>query len=136
MTNVAEKHRLLKGIIKWDIASQYGPRTWAFNKGLKQLDAALQENKSLSQLLVHAEKSAPQRFEGYGDRIDQSRARIERLLALTDEAQLAQQQLLESMAIGQLRQQQQRLESYLTHAQFSVAQIQDSAAHDEEEKTP
>ena len=136
MSDTTEKHRLLKGIIKWDIATQYGPRTWAFSKGLKQLDTALQENKSLSQLLIRAEKSAPQRFEGYGDRIDQSRERIKQLLVLTDQAQLAQQQLLESLAIGQLRQQQQRLESYLTHAQFSVAQIQDSAAHDKEEMTP
>jgi hypothetical protein len=134
--DAAEKHRLLKGVIKWDIASQYGPRTWAFSKGLKQLDEALQENKSLSQLLIRAEKFAPQRFEGYGARIDQSRTRIEHLLALTDQAQLAQQQLLESLAIGRLRQQQQRIESYLTHAQFSVAQIQDSASHVEEEKTP
>ena len=130
------KHRLLKGIIKWNIASSYGPRTWELKKGLKDLDATLKENQTLSQLLIRAEKNAPQRFEGYGASIDESRDRIAQLLSLTDQAQHAQQQILEALAIGQLREQQQRIESYLTHAQFSVAQIQDSAAHPDEEKTP
>jgi hypothetical protein len=136
MDTAEEKYRLLLGVIKWDIASQYGPRVWSLKKELKQLDKALQQNADLSEQLLLAEKRAPQRFEGYGARIDISRQRINELLKLTDQAQQDQQQLLESLAISRLREQQQRIDSYLTHAQFSVAQIQDKAAHPKEDNKP
>ncbi len=136
MTKAEEKSRLLQGVIKWDIASQYGPRIWSVKNNLKQLDEALLKNKTRSQTMIDAEKLAPQRFEGYGARIDQSRTYVNDLLKMIDETQLAQQKLLESLAISQLRDQQQRIESYLTHAQFSVAQIQDKASHKQEGGAP
>jgi hypothetical protein len=136
MDNAQDKYRLLMGVIKWDIASQYGPRTWSLKKELRQLDKVLQQNTDLSKNLLLAEKRAPQRFEGYGARIDLNRQRINELLKLTDQAQQDQQLLLESLAISRLREQQQRIDSYLTHAQFSVAQIQDKAAHTKEDSKP
>ncbi len=131
-----EKHRLLLGVIKWDIASQYGPRSWALKSQLGQLDEALKQNSQRSAKLMLAEKQAPQRFEGYGERIDNSRQRIVTLLQLTDQAQQDQQRLLEMLAIDKLREQQRRIDSYLTHAQFSVAQIQDKASHSDEVSKP
>ena len=101
-----------------------------------ELDNVRIENADLSEKLLLAEKRAPQRFEGYGARIDSNRQRIDELLKLTDQAQQDQQQLLESLAISKLREQQQRIDSYLTHAQFSVAQIQDKAAHSKEDSKP
>jgi len=136
MTSAEEKLRLLKGVLKWDIASQYGPRIWSVKNNLKQLDEALTLNRERSQSMINAEKQAPQRFEGYGARIDQSRIQVNDLIQMINRTQLAQQKLLESMAIGQLRNQQRRIESYLTHAQFSVAQIQDKASHRQEEVAP
>ncbi len=131
-----EKYRLLHGVIKWDIASQFGPRAWSLKKQLKHLDKALQENASMSKKLLLAEKQAPRRFEGFGARIDGYRAHIDALIGLTDQAQQDQQKLLETLAINRLREQQQRIDSYLTHAQFSVAQIQDKAAHSKEDAQP
>jgi len=136
MTHVEEKSRLLNGVIKWDIASQYGPRIWAARSSLKQLDKALLENKARSTSMLKAEKQAPQRFEGYGSRIDQSRRDVNNLLEMIDKTQLEQQKLLEFLAINQLRDQQRRLDSYMTHAQFSVAQIQDKASHVQKDGEP
>jgi len=130
-TKAREKYRLLSGAIKWNIASQYGPRTWAIKKGLIQLDKALSQNRNHSQSILRAEKSAPLRFEGYGKRIEIVRLKINTLIAQTDLALINQEKLLRDQAIYSLRQQQNRIDAYLTHAQFSVAQIQDRAAHPE-----
>jgi len=131
MSRAREKYRLLNGAIKWNIASQYGPRTWEIKQGLKQLDKALVKNRKHSESILRAERSAPLRFEGYGKRIEIVQIEITKLTAQTDLALLKQEKLLRDLAIYSLRQQQDRIDAYLTHAQFSVAQIQDRAAHPE-----
>jgi len=128
-----DKHRLTLGVIKWDIASQYGPRTWNIKKGLTHLDKALEKNDQHAEAILTAEKKAPASYEGYGDRIQALSSRINDLLGKTTSTLDKQEQLLKSLAIYELRSQQDRISSYLTHAQFSVAQIQDRASHDEQE---
>jgi len=129
-----EKHRLALGVIKWDIASQYGPRTWTIKKGLANLGKALTRNNQRAESISMAEKKAPASYEGYGARIQSFATQIETLLGTADATLNEQEQLLKSLAIYELRKQQDRISSYLTHAQFSVAQIQDRASHLEKQE--
>lgn len=136
MKAAEDKYRLLRGVIKWNIANEYGPRTWQLKKDLKQLDAALQIYESYSKGILSAEKNAPLRFEGYGSRIAGLRKHIDTLLKQANTTLGKQEKLIESLAVYELRRQQDRIDSYLTHAQFSVAQIQDKASHPDKEEQP
>jgi len=132
-----EKHRLALGVIKWDIASQYGPRTWTIKKGIANLDKALAKNNHRAESIQAAEKKAPFSYEGYGDRIQSYATQTQTLLDNSTDTLTEQEDLLKALAIYELRKQQDRISSYLTHAQFSVAQIQDRASHDrQQEKQP
>ncbi|NOY67483.1 MAG: tetratricopeptide repeat protein [Gammaproteobacteria bacterium] len=129
-----EKYRLALGIIKWNISSQYGPRTWAIKKGFIDLDKALIKNKQRALSIGSAEKNAPFSYEGYNNRIQLFSIQIQNLLDKATATLNEQEQLLKSLAIYELRKQQDRISSYLTHAQFSVAQIQDRAAHNKKQE--
>ena len=64
MDTAEDKHRLLLGVIKWDIASQFGPRSWSLKKELKQLDeaqATVAEHEAA--LLLDEAAHATSRFE-------------------------------------------------------------------------
>ncbi len=136
MKAAEDKYRLLRGVIKWNIANEYGPRTWQLKKDLKQLDAALEIYESYSKGILSVEKNAPLRFEGYGSRIANLRKHIDALLKQANTTLTKQEKLIESLAVYELRRQQDRIDSYLTHAQFSVAQIQDKASHPDKEEQP
>jgi len=68
------------------------------------------------------------------------RTLLHELLTRSNDTLAEQEKLLQDLAIYSLRQQQDRISSYLTHAQFSVAQIRDLASSepkdDEQEKAP
>ena len=140
MNNAKEKYRLLSGVIKWRVASQYGPRSWALKKNIKELDRALETYQQRSKTILTAEQKAPLQFEGHGQRIDSMRTLLHELLARSNDTLNEQETLLQDLAVYSLRQQQDRISSYLTHAQFSVAQIRDLATSepqdDEQDKAP
>lgn len=127
-----EKYRLVKGALYWNIASNYGPRLWDLRKSLKELDDALQDHNHLTQNLAQRKDHTPSDFTDYKSRIDLMRGQIRHLQQQAMGTLNAQEKLLEDLAIHELREQQQRISSYLTHAQFSMAQIQDRAAHKED----
>lgn len=132
----SEKIKLLEGVIKWNIASDFKPRLRAAQKQLAELDKALNEHQQRSASMQQTQKQAPQRFEGYGSRIDEQAETIGVLLARIEQVEKAQQQYLETLAISELRAQQKRIDSYLAHAQFSLAQLQDKASQSSEDESP
>lgn len=131
-----DKYRLLRGTLYWNIASQSVPRTWKLKRSVQALDEALNENKQRAISMLEAQKRAPLYFENYRDRIDTLKAQVnalqKQILAQTSQVQT----YLEQLAVTELRQQQQRLATYLTQAQFAVAQIQDRGAQQEKGDKP
>jgi len=131
-----EKIKLLEGVIKWNIASDFTPRMRAARKQLVQLDKALAEHQQRSESMQKTQQQAPLRFEGYGSRIKGQSETINELLTRIGQAEKSQQQYLETLAIAELRAQQKRIDSYLAHAQFSLAQLQDKASQTLEDEAP
>ncbi|MGD8497933.1 MAG: hypothetical protein PVG82_03435 [Chromatiales bacterium] len=125
---IAAKQRLLKGVLSWQLDQQFIARRWELTKGLKDLDAAVTDVEQRRAGLEQAKLEAQARFQGYGDRIAELRARTEALHDSTYLLVSSHAQHLERLAVRELEQQKQRLDSYVLQARFSLAQMYDRAA--------
>jgi hypothetical protein len=128
MAESHDKLRLLTGLLRWDVASQFKARVWEVKKALRETDAALAESQRRQAALVTAQQEAPRRFDAFAERIRSARGRIAQLdsgvrLALSEQGGYVQQ-----LAVAELEQQKQRLSTYLIHARFAVAQIYDQSS--------
>ena len=123
-----DKLRLLSGLLRWDVASQFKARAWEIKKALMEIDTTLAESGQRRTALVTAQNEAPKSFEAFDARIRTARGRIARLdsgvrLALSEQGGFVQK-----LAVAELEQQKQRLATYLTQARFAVAQIYDQSS--------
>jgi hypothetical protein len=126
--SMADKARLLSGVLGWELAAQWPDRLWQAKKALRDADAGLEEARTREARLARAQQDEPQRFERFAQRIDQLErqigALIPRVAALTQE----QQQAVQGIAVAELKGAQERLAQYQTQARFALAQLHDRAS--------
>jgi hypothetical protein len=123
-----EKLRRLLGVQTWDIWSAWPARHWQVRKSLIDADRALADAAAHEAGIAAARSEARASFEGFGDRVATARERIAKLRQATRTTAIAQSHYLEKLAIAELKQRRSRLVTYLTQAQFAVAQIYDKAS--------
>jgi hypothetical protein len=131
-----ERYRLLRGLLAWDIAADYSSRVWQAHKALSELDRLLQEAETRRAALETAQQEEPRNFEAFDVRIRALSPQISLLRSRTQELARAQEAHLGELAVTVLRQQQERLATYLTQARFAVAQIYDQSSSDHKQETP
>jgi hypothetical protein len=129
-----DKHRRYRGLLAWDLSSQYSARLWEAKKGMKQIDTLLGEVGGRREVLERAQVEAPQSFEAFTGRIETQRRRIGELRPGVDAVARAQEQHLAELAADELTRQRERIAAYVTQARFAVAQIYDQAVRAEETK--
>jgi len=122
-----DKYRLTRGVILWNIMSEFTPRLWKVKRGILDLDKALAETAIRRRGMVRAQRLAPRMFEGFTDRIAALRLRLRTYQGRTMHLARLQERYLQDLAVEGLQRQQQRLLTYLTQARFAVAQIFDKA---------
>lgn len=125
---LAEKQRLLKGVLSWNLDKQFVERRWESQKALRSLDAVIAEAQTRRDGLEQAKLDAQAGFEGFKDRISELRTRARTLHTRTDEIARAHAAHLERLAVRELEAQKQRLDTYVLQASFSLAQMYDRAA--------
>ena len=81
---------------------------------------------------VLSSRRASTHFDAYAARIDGLRQRVRAQLPRVGELIGMQRQVVQEMAITELRQQKQRLVGYSNQARFAVAQIYDRAGTNKE----
>lgn len=123
-----ERFRRLEGLLTWNMAVDFKARQWEARKSLNELDRLLQESQNRRVTLEQAQRETPGRFREFGERIEALAPRIARLRARAQELARAQENYLGELAIAELRQQQERLATYLTQARFAVAQTYDRSS--------
>jgi len=128
VSRARDKYRLLRGLLYWDVSSDYRPRLWQAKKNLKELDRGLAETGARREALMHAQREAPRSFDDYAARIVQLRGRIAQLQSRVQAVSAAHARHLENLAVADLAAQKERLAAYLTQARFAVAQMYDEAA--------
>ncbi|MGB5260096.1 MAG: hypothetical protein WBO34_06165 [Gammaproteobacteria bacterium] len=122
-----ERRTRLEGILYWRLNSEYKPRLWEAKRQLAEVSDLLKQTGDNLDSLKSAETITPVSFTGFDKRITHNKARIAELLARTESTQVAQGRLIEQIAVRELEQQKERLDTYIVQARFALAQTYDSA---------
>ena len=124
---LAERLDRIKGLVIWDLETEYHERFTEFDRNLRSLDEAMAVAQNEYDEYVRSRQAASHSFEGYdkpmtGLRADvrQSVEKIERLMA-------RQGYLLEVVAIDELIARREHLENYGDKARFALADSYDRA---------
>jgi hypothetical protein len=124
------RQRFLQGVLHWELQAAVPARRWEVEKGLREVEGALEETGTRLEALERAKAEAPAGFEGYADRIAAAHGRIEALRPAVAEALADQEERIEALAIEALHAGQRRLKTYAVQARFSLARIYDRVASD------
>lgn len=128
-----DKYRLIKGILYWQIQTDYIPRLWEAKKGLKEIDKALSKAKASQVSLVRGAQQAPKTFKGFDKLIKYKRRQILNLQQKLGTVITEHERYINNLALSALKQRQHNLENYHVRARFSLARLLDSLAGSQQE---
>ena len=123
-----DRHRLLQGVLLWDLDRDYRYRLWLERRNLREVDALLARADRGHSSAATARRDTPAELDGFATRIADVAPRIERMQRLIAQESGQQEQQLQALAIDTLRDQRDRLAAYRVQAQFALATIYDRAA--------
>jgi tetratricopeptide (TPR) repeat protein len=124
---LAERARLLRGALLWQMDAGFKVRLRNVQTGLRQTGELLEGARKREQLVDLAATTAPRDTAGFASRVRELAEQVERIGPRIDAASLAQERVLAAIAIRELETQKRRLASYATQAQFALAAIYDGA---------
>jgi hypothetical protein len=130
-----EKHRLLRGLLTWDLSAQYSARLWEETKALREAGRLIAEAEGRRAALRREEAQVPASFDEFDKRIEALRGRVSRSQAEVSAAAREQEDYLAGLAVAELARRREQIAAYITQARFAVAQIYDQAVRTTE-KTP
>ena len=125
---VRDKLKLLKGVLQWDLDKEFKARLWKVRRDVQQTGQALVETQRSRRNIDETMRGEPLMFERFNARVDGLNPRIEALQSQVDAAMGRQRAFLQSIAVEELRAQQQRLNTYSVQARFALAAIYDLSA--------
>jgi hypothetical protein len=124
-----EKHRLLRGLLTWDLSSQFSARLWEEKKALQETDRLISQAEARREALLRAQAQVPASFDEFDRRIETLRGRVNRAHAEASAAARAQEDYLAELAVAELARRREQIVEYIAQARFAVAQIYDQAVH-------
>jgi chromosome segregation ATPase len=122
-----DKYRFFKGLIEYDVVTNYAIRFRNVEKSLKSLDAELDETLAKQNSLQRVRANAPANFDEYANQIDDKRQRVVGLRKEVKSAFDEQRRQLQTMVDVEFDELRARLVDYLDQARFSLAHLQDMA---------
>jgi len=120
-----EKYNLYKGLLLWDISTDYAPRYWKVKNELNQVDKALTIATARLTSLKQATTNAPLSFSGYKQRIKNKEKTLDKLINKVTTIIRSQEKSIENQALTSLKQRFRQIENYHTRASYSVARLYD-----------
>jgi len=120
-----EKYNLFRGLMLWDISTDYAPRYWKVKNELNQLDKALDVSVKSLESLKQSSKNAPLAFAGYYKRIKNKEKTLDKLLNKITYIISSQEKQIEKQALISLQQRFRQIENYHTRASYSLARLYD-----------
>ncbi len=124
---LAERLRRLKGLVAWDIETQYHERFTVFDRNLRSLDAAMAIAQAEYDEYVRSRQAATHSYVGYDKPITRLRAEVASSVERIDRLMAQQGHLLEIVAIDELIARRDHLENYGDKARFALADSYDRA---------
>jgi len=132
MAQLMEKSRLLKGVLYWQVQSQYAMRLWNIKKALRELEQPIAKAREQQEKATQALRDAEQGFTGYEARIDTLAARLTALIPTARNAQDQTGAALKQLVLEELDQREARLVSYRNQARYALARNYDQLAQKRE----
>lgn len=127
-----DKHRVLQGLMHWDLMQEYPQRAWDKTKQLNELQEQLAKAQKSRASLSETSLNSPERFAAFAARIDALEPRIATMLQRVDTSLGVHQSYLAELAGEQFDRHAKRLTAYLTEAQFALASAYDQVARAED----
>ncbi len=125
---VRDKIRLLKGVLQWNLERDFGDRLWRIRRNLRQSGEALVATQRSRRQIDETMRLEPLRFDELSNRVYGLAPRIESTKMRVEDSLSKQRAFLQSIAVGELQAQKQRLDIYTVQARFALAAIYDIAA--------
>ena len=124
----------LKGVIQWNIDTEYQQRFTEADKNLTSLNKHIGNLEKNYRSFVRTRQSATQSFVGYDDSIRQLKNKIKFAAEKVDLLLIRQGHMLELMSINELKTRRKRIEELQIKARFSVAESYDRAVKAQQNK--
>ncbi len=125
---VRDKIQLLKGVLQWQLEREFKDRLWKIRRNLNDAGEALVATQRSRRQIDETMRNEPLRFEELSNRVYRLAPRIEGMKMSVEDALSGQRAFLQSIAVGELQAQKQRLDIYTVQARFALAAIYDVAA--------
>ena len=122
-----QRVELLRGVLNWNILTEYHERLTQAFKRLRELDGVVADLKNTYRSFVRTRQSATQSYEGYDDVLNTLRLKVVDSQERIKTAMLRQGHMLETMAINELDTRRKRIEGDQVKARFALAESYDRA---------
>ncbi len=122
------QYRLYKGIVSWQIATDYAPRHWQIKKQLIQMERSLSELKKKKKASLALTLKTSKYFSDFSARIKNKQTQIKNLTQQIKTAVSQQETLIKQLAIKDLQQRKHQIENYHIRASYSLTRLYDSLA--------
>jgi hypothetical protein len=124
---VEARIKRLRGVVHWNIYTEYDRRFTETHKHLRDLNREVDLLKKQYTAFVRTRQAATQSYEGYGDVIRRQRFLIQRARETVGELMARQGHMLEAMAVNELTARRERLAEIQVKARFGMADSYDRA---------
>ncbi len=132
---VKDRIRRLRGMLLWNIETEYDQRLTDAYKDLRDLNVVVERLQKQYNAFVRTRQAATQSYEGYEEVIRRQRILIaaakEKVTVLT----ARQGNMLEAMAVNELTKRRDRLEQFQINARFAIADSYDRATKAQKQKS-
>ncbi len=130
----AERIARLRGVLLWNITTEYDQRLTDAYKDLADLNREIEVLKKQYNAFVRTRQAARQSYEGYDDGIRRQRVLIAAAKEKVKVLMARQGNVLETMAVDELSRRRERLEQFRITARFAIADSYDRATRAQAEK--
>ena len=126
-TVVAARIERLRGVLRWNIYTDYDRRFTEAHKHLQDLNSEIDLLKKQYTAFVRTRQAATQSYQGYGDTIRRQRILIREAHERVGQLMARQGHMLELMAVNELSRRRDRLAEFQIKARFAMADSYDRA---------
>jgi len=130
-SGVEARIRRLRGVLHWNIYTDYDRRFTEAYKHLRDLNFEVDRLKKQYTAFVRTRQAATQSYEGYDGVIRHQRFLIQKAREKVKELMARQGHMLETMAVNELTRRRERLTEFQIKARFAMADSYDRATRDQ-----
>jgi len=124
---IRERIGRLRGVLFWNIATEYDQRLTDAYKHLSDLNEDTDRLQKQYNAFVRTRQAATQSYEGYDDLISRERSLIASVREKVKALMARQGDMLETMTVNELTRRRERLEQFQITARFAIADSYDRA---------